>query len=135
MSQTLHMTVNNVRKILRNILQSYSYKITHVQELLPATFPWNFLFEWKWTIDGYVIFCVQTTPMSISHHTRNCKTWPRDDTFQMQPLSAVCQGCDSTYCLSIFFNEICLLGPVPFTVHRIHYESVLLDQFIKIQHQ
>ncbi|GBN96414.1 hypothetical protein AVEN_10918-1 [Araneus ventricosus] len=33
------MPVSMVRKILRNILQCYPFKITHVQELVPADLP------------------------------------------------------------------------------------------------
>ncbi|GBO19946.1 hypothetical protein AVEN_10825-1 [Araneus ventricosus] len=38
-SQTLNMPVSTVRKILQNILQCYPFKITHVQELVPADLP------------------------------------------------------------------------------------------------
>ncbi|GBO39634.1 hypothetical protein AVEN_166917-1 [Araneus ventricosus] len=38
-SRTLDMPVSTVRKILRNILQCYSFKITHVQELVPVVLP------------------------------------------------------------------------------------------------
>ncbi|GBM14266.1 hypothetical protein AVEN_167343-1 [Araneus ventricosus] len=52
-SRTLDMTVNTVRKILPKILQCYTFKIMHVQELVPADLPkreaspCNFLLEWK----------------------------------------------------------------------------------------
>ncbi|GBM73535.1 hypothetical protein AVEN_218513-1 [Araneus ventricosus] len=35
-SRTLDMPVSTVRVILRNILQCYPFKITHIQELVPA---------------------------------------------------------------------------------------------------
>ncbi|GBM05025.1 hypothetical protein AVEN_60221-1 [Araneus ventricosus] len=38
-SRTLGMPVSTVRKILQNILQSYPFKITHIQELVPADLP------------------------------------------------------------------------------------------------
>ncbi|GBM95627.1 hypothetical protein AVEN_256426-1 [Araneus ventricosus] len=38
-SRTLDMPVSTVRKIFRNILQCYPFKITHVQELVPADLP------------------------------------------------------------------------------------------------
>ncbi|GBN59863.1 hypothetical protein AVEN_7900-1 [Araneus ventricosus] len=45
-SRTLDVPVSKVRKILRNILQCYPFKITHVQELVPADLPerdqWRF---------------------------------------------------------------------------------------------
>ncbi|GBN48424.1 hypothetical protein AVEN_84469-1 [Araneus ventricosus] len=50
--RTLDMPVSTVRKILRNILQCYPFKITHIQEMVPAgsfqnekVSPCNFLFE------------------------------------------------------------------------------------------
>ncbi|GBM56336.1 hypothetical protein AVEN_60317-1 [Araneus ventricosus] len=38
-SRTVDRHLSTVRKILRNILQYYSFKITHVQELVPADLP------------------------------------------------------------------------------------------------
>ncbi|GBN71875.1 hypothetical protein AVEN_243078-1 [Araneus ventricosus] len=38
-SRTLDMPVSTVRKILRNILQCYPFKITHIHELVPADMP------------------------------------------------------------------------------------------------
>ncbi|GBN85470.1 hypothetical protein AVEN_161293-1 [Araneus ventricosus] len=38
-SRTLDMPVSTVRKILLRILQYYPFKITHVQELVPANLP------------------------------------------------------------------------------------------------
>ncbi|GBN56512.1 hypothetical protein AVEN_104823-1 [Araneus ventricosus] len=38
-SRTLDMFVSTVRKILRNILQCYPFKITHVRELVPVKLP------------------------------------------------------------------------------------------------
>ncbi|GBM39848.1 hypothetical protein AVEN_45804-1 [Araneus ventricosus] len=61
-SRTLDTPVCTVRKILRNILQCYPFKITHVQEFVPAdlpkreTFALLFLFlmevdnAWPWNI-------------------------------------------------------------------------------------
>ncbi|GBN13815.1 hypothetical protein AVEN_147377-1 [Araneus ventricosus] len=37
--RTLDMHVSTVLKILRNILQCYPFKISHVQELVPADLP------------------------------------------------------------------------------------------------
>ncbi|GBM90741.1 hypothetical protein AVEN_164105-1 [Araneus ventricosus] len=55
-SRTLDMPVSTVPKILRNILQCYSFKITHVQELDPAELPkreaftLQFLAQMQWRI-------------------------------------------------------------------------------------
>ncbi|GBM80073.1 hypothetical protein AVEN_227812-1 [Araneus ventricosus] len=38
-SRTSNMPVSTVRKILRNILQYYPFKITNVQELVPVDLP------------------------------------------------------------------------------------------------
>ncbi|GBM78326.1 hypothetical protein AVEN_27926-1 [Araneus ventricosus] len=38
-SRTLGIPVSTVHKILRNILQCYPFKITHVQDLVPADLP------------------------------------------------------------------------------------------------
>ncbi|GBM24460.1 hypothetical protein AVEN_41105-1 [Araneus ventricosus] len=38
-SRTLNMPVSTVRKILRNILQCYPFKITNIQELVAADLP------------------------------------------------------------------------------------------------
>ncbi|GBN32888.1 hypothetical protein AVEN_178974-1 [Araneus ventricosus] len=71
-SRSLDMLVITVRKILRNILQCYPFKIaifrgwfllTRQNEKLS---PCNFLLEWKWTMYGPLTFCGQTKPISIS---------------------------------------------------------------------
>ncbi|GBO28837.1 hypothetical protein AVEN_210006-1 [Araneus ventricosus] len=59
-SRTLDIPVSTVRKNLRNIMQCYPFKITHVQELVPtdlpklearmevnSTWPWNILWTHK----------------------------------------------------------------------------------------
>ncbi|GBN27936.1 hypothetical protein AVEN_216322-1 [Araneus ventricosus] len=89
-SQTLDMPVSTVRKILRNILQCYSFKIKHVQELVPAdlpereavalqflarmevdnAWPWNIL----WTDEAH--FYLQG-----SVNTQNCRIWAKENPF------------------------------------------------------
>ncbi|GBN43391.1 hypothetical protein AVEN_138007-1 [Araneus ventricosus] len=91
-SRTLDMPVSTVRKILRNILQCYPFKITHVQELVPAdlpkretfalqvlarmevdnAWPWNIL----WTYEAH--FHLQS-----SVNIQNCRIWARENPFQM----------------------------------------------------
>ncbi|GBM27867.1 hypothetical protein AVEN_66415-1 [Araneus ventricosus] len=72
-SRTLGMLVSTVRKILRNILQRYPFKITMFRswfllicqnKKLPTC---NFLLEWKLTMHGHGTFCGQTKPISISN--------------------------------------------------------------------
>ncbi|GBL94146.1 hypothetical protein AVEN_163479-1 [Araneus ventricosus] len=71
-SLTLDMSVSTVCEILRNILQCCPFKITHIQELVPADLPkreafaYNFLLEWKWTMHGHGTFCEQTKHIYIS---------------------------------------------------------------------
>ncbi|GBN44318.1 hypothetical protein AVEN_81820-1 [Araneus ventricosus] len=84
-----------VRKILRNILQGYPFKIKHIQELVPADLPkredfaLQFLARmkvhnpWPWTI--------LWTHGAHSHlqgsvNTQNYRIRARDNPFQMQPL-------------------------------------------------
>ncbi|GBM74277.1 hypothetical protein AVEN_109096-1 [Araneus ventricosus] len=94
-SRTLYMPVSTVRKILRNILQCYPFKITHVQELIPADLPKREAFAlqflarmevdnaWPWNIlwAGEAHFHLQG-----SVNTPNCRVWARENPFQMQPL-------------------------------------------------
>ncbi|GBL74144.1 hypothetical protein AVEN_231033-1 [Araneus ventricosus] len=94
-SRTLDIPVSTIRKILRNILQCYPFKITHAQELVPAdlpkreafalqflarmevdnAWPWNIL----WTHEAH--FHLQG-----SVNTQNCRIWVRENPSQMQPL-------------------------------------------------
>ncbi|GBL81484.1 hypothetical protein AVEN_143747-1 [Araneus ventricosus] len=100
-SRTLDMPVSTVRKILRNILQCYPFKIMHVQELVPAdlpkreafalqflarmevdnAWPWNIL----WTDEAH--FHIQG-----SVNTQNCRIWARENPFQMQSLTLYSQN-------------------------------------------
>ncbi|GBN51891.1 hypothetical protein AVEN_129635-1 [Araneus ventricosus] len=71
-SRALDLPASTVRKILRNILQCYPFKITHVQELVLADLPkreafaLNFLLGWKWTMHSQGTFCGNTKPIAIS---------------------------------------------------------------------
>ncbi|GBM15619.1 hypothetical protein AVEN_95253-1 [Araneus ventricosus] len=91
-SRTLDIPVSTVCKILRNILQCYPFKITHVQELVPANlpkqealaqqflapmevdnaWPWNILWtdEAHFRLQGFV-------------NTQNCRIWASENLFQM----------------------------------------------------
>ncbi|GBL92848.1 hypothetical protein AVEN_4549-1 [Araneus ventricosus] len=87
-----HACVNTVRKILRNILQYFSFKITHVQELVPADLPEREAFapkflarmevdnSWPWNIlwADEAHFHLQG-----SVNTQKCRIWARENPFQM----------------------------------------------------
>ncbi|GBM81044.1 hypothetical protein AVEN_56751-1 [Araneus ventricosus] len=66
------MPVSTVHKILRNIFECYSFKITHFRSGFLLTCEneklsfCNFLLEWKWTMHGHGTFCGQTKPIYIS---------------------------------------------------------------------
>ncbi|GBL82323.1 hypothetical protein AVEN_252486-1 [Araneus ventricosus] len=140
------MSVSTVRKILRNILQCYPFKITHIQELVPAdlpkreafarqflprmevdnAWPWNIL----WTDEAH--FHLQG-----SVNTQNCRISARENPFQMQPLplhsQKVTVWCGFTAAFIVgpfFFEEIGPSGSVTCTVNGTHYESLLLNQLI-----
>ncbi|GFW66221.1 uncharacterized protein TNCV_1711201 [Trichonephila clavipes] len=56
-TRTLDRPVNH---ILRNILHCYSYKISHMQQLLPTDLPvrdYNFMLSWMWTMNSRGKFC------------------------------------------------------------------------------
>ncbi|GBM29521.1 hypothetical protein AVEN_212246-1 [Araneus ventricosus] len=130
-SRSLDMPVSTVRKILRNILQRYPFKGTHVQKLVPAdmakreafalgflalmevdnAWPWNTL----WTDEAH--FHLQG-----SVNTQNCRIWTRKNLFQMQPLPLHSQkvtvwcGFMAAFIFGpFFFKEIGLSGPVTCT--------------------
>ncbi|GBL68078.1 hypothetical protein AVEN_224854-1 [Araneus ventricosus] len=81
LSRNLDMPVSTVRKILRNILQCYPFKITHVQELVRAgsfqnekVSPCNFSFELKCTMHGHGTFCGRTKPhLQNFVNNQNCR--------------------------------------------------------------
>ncbi|GBL91711.1 hypothetical protein AVEN_210653-1 [Araneus ventricosus] len=132
-SRTLDMPVSTVRKILRNILQCYLFKIKHVQELVPAdllkreafalqflarmevdnAWPWNIF----WTDQAY--FHLQG-PVN----TQNCRIWARENPSQMQPLPLHSQKitvwCGFTAAFIVghfFFEEIGPSGSITCTVN------------------
>ncbi|GBN87743.1 hypothetical protein AVEN_240988-1 [Araneus ventricosus] len=127
--RTLDMPISTVRKILRNILQCYPFKITHIQELVSADLPkreafaYNFLFEWKWTMHGghgtlwtdEAYFHLQD-----SVYTQNCRIRASENPFQMQPLPVHSQKvtvwCGFTTAFIVghfFFEDTVPSGPVP----------------------
>lgn len=89
-ARTVDMPVSTVNKILRNILHCYPYKITHVQELLPADLPIRHTFaleflarmevdnEWPWNI-------LWTDEAHFYLHgvvnTQNCRIWAKENPF------------------------------------------------------
>ncbi|GBM68019.1 hypothetical protein AVEN_75863-1 [Araneus ventricosus] len=94
-SQNLDMPVSTVRKILRNILQCYPFKITHVQELVPANLPKREAFDLQFLarmeVDNAWPRNILWTDEAHFHlqgsvNTQNCRIWARENSFQMQPL-------------------------------------------------
>ncbi|GBO01987.1 hypothetical protein AVEN_64227-1 [Araneus ventricosus] len=95
-SRTLDMPVSTVRKILRNSLQCYPFKITHIQELVPTDLPKREAFALQFLARMDVD---NTWPRNIlwtdeahfhlrgSDNTQNCRIWARDNPYQMQQLS------------------------------------------------
>ncbi|GBN89412.1 hypothetical protein AVEN_148120-1 [Araneus ventricosus] len=139
--RSLDMLISTVRKILRNILQCYPFKITHIQELVSDDLPkreafaCNFLLEWKWTMHGgHGRFCGQTKPISISKVLSILKIAeyrPRENPFQMQPLPVHSQKvtvwCGFTTAFIVghfFFENIVPSGPITFTVNGTRHESL-----------
>ncbi|GBN66443.1 hypothetical protein AVEN_71821-1 [Araneus ventricosus] len=101
------MPVSTVRKILRNILQCYPFKITHVQELVPADLPKREAFAlqflarmevdnaWPWNSlwTGEAHFHLQD-----SVNTKNCRIWTRENPFKCN------------HCLFILKRSLCGTG-------------------------
>ncbi|GBL79395.1 hypothetical protein AVEN_92582-1 [Araneus ventricosus] len=143
-SRTLDMPVSTTRKILQNILQCYPLKIMHIQELVLAdllkreAFALQFLarmevdIAWSWNIlwTDKAHFHLQG-----SVNTQNCRTWARENPFQMQPLPRHSQKV-TVWCRfgaafivgPCVFDEIGPSGPVTCTVNGTRYESLLRNQ-------
>ncbi|GBN70462.1 hypothetical protein AVEN_164134-1 [Araneus ventricosus] len=89
------MPVSTVRKILRIILQCYLFKITHVQELIPAdlskqeNFNLQFLarMEGQYMAMGHFVDRRSSFRLQGSINTQNCRIWARENPFEMQPLA------------------------------------------------
>ncbi|GBM36494.1 hypothetical protein AVEN_249684-1 [Araneus ventricosus] len=118
-----NMPVSTVRKILRNILQCYAFKIRHVQELVPADLPKR---------EDEAHFHLRS-----SVNTQNCRIWTRENPFKIQPLplhsQKVTVWCGFTAAFIVgpfFFEEIGPLGLVSCTVNGTRYESLLRNQLI-----
>ncbi|GBM23410.1 hypothetical protein AVEN_138650-1 [Araneus ventricosus] len=120
------------RKILRNILQCYPFKITHIQELVPADLPkreaFTLQFLARMEVDNAWTWEILWTDEAHFHlqgfvNTQNCRIWTRENPFQIQPLplhsQKVTVWCGFTTALIVdpfFFEEICPSGPVTYTV-------------------
>ncbi|GBN95900.1 hypothetical protein AVEN_221010-1 [Araneus ventricosus] len=95
LTRTLDMPVSTVRKILRNILQCYPFKITHVQELVPSDMPkrevLDLQFLARMKVDNAGPWKILWTDEAHFHlqgsvNTQNCGIWAKKNPFQMQPL-------------------------------------------------
>ncbi|GBN15897.1 hypothetical protein AVEN_144704-1 [Araneus ventricosus] len=141
--QTLDLPVSTVRKILRNILP---FKITHVQELVPADLPKRKAFALQFLarmeVDNAWPCGILWTDEAHLHlqgsvSTQNCRIWARENPFQMQPLplhsQKVTEWCGFTAAIIVgpfFFEEIGPSGAVTCTVNGTRYETLLRNQLI-----
>ncbi|GBL57565.1 hypothetical protein AVEN_33912-1 [Araneus ventricosus] len=111
------MPVSRVRKILRNILQLYPFKLPHAQELVPGkreAFALQFLARIEvdnvWPCN---IFWTEEARFHLQGpvNTQNCRMWARENPFQMQPLPlhfykfTVCCGFKAGFIVDNFFLE------------------------------
>ncbi|KMQ82897.1 transposable element tc3 transposase [Lasius niger] len=146
MSRMLDMPISTVRKVLRNILRCYPYKITHVQQLLPAdlksreSFALQFLArmevdkEWPWNIlwSDEAHFHLHG-----SVNTQNCRIWATENPFHLHSLPlhsekvTVWCGITATFIVGpFFFEEITPAGPVTCTVTGKRYEALLRNHVL-----
>lgn len=144
--RTLDMPVSTVNKILRNILHCYPYKITHVQQLLPADLPIRHTFaleflarmevdnEWPWNIlwtDEAHFY------LNGVVNTQNCRIWATENPFACVSIplhsAKVTVWCGMTASFIIgpfFFEEVAPAGPVTCTVNGKRYACLLRNQVI-----
>ncbi|GBN16537.1 hypothetical protein AVEN_64221-1 [Araneus ventricosus] len=94
-SRTLDMPVSMVRKILRNFLQCYPFKSTHVQVLVFADLPKReasaLQFLARMEVDnawpGNILWTDEAHfQLQGSVNNQNCRIWTRENPSQMQPL-------------------------------------------------
>ncbi|GBL86369.1 hypothetical protein AVEN_164543-1 [Araneus ventricosus] len=94
-SRTLDMPVSTVRKILRNILQCFPFKITPVQELVHADLPKREAFALqliaRMEVDNAWPWHILWTDEAHFHlqgsvNTQNWGIWARENPLQMQPM-------------------------------------------------
>ncbi|GBM18396.1 hypothetical protein AVEN_72738-1 [Araneus ventricosus] len=90
----LNVPVSTVHKILRNILQCYPFKITHIQELVPADLPKREAFALQFLarmeVDSAWSWNILWTDEAHFHlqgciNTQNYRIWATENPFQMQP--------------------------------------------------
>ena len=127
----LDVLIRTVCKILQNIVHFYSYKITHVQQLLPAVtwkhmnlLHYDFLPQWKWTMKGHGTFCGLLKVISICKILLICKIagyeWPRIHSsynHHFFSLKRSLCGIASVFIINpFFFEEIACIGPVTCTI-------------------
>ncbi|GBM92023.1 hypothetical protein AVEN_126350-1 [Araneus ventricosus] len=113
-------TCSTVRKILRNILQCYPFKITHAQELVPANLPEREVFALQFLaimeVDNAWPWNILWTDEAHFHlqgnvKNQNCGIWARENPFQMQPLRLHSQNVTvrcrftATFIIAPFFFE------------------------------
>ncbi|GBM95098.1 hypothetical protein AVEN_3702-1 [Araneus ventricosus] len=147
-SRTLDMPDSTVRKILRNILQCYPFKITYVQELVPVDLPKREAFALQFLarmeVDNACPWNILWTDKAYFHlqgsaNTQNCRIWARENPFQMPRLplhsQKVTVWCGFTAAFIVgpfFFEEIGPSGPVTCIVNGTRYEYLLQNQLIPV---
>ncbi|GBN40788.1 hypothetical protein AVEN_30923-1 [Araneus ventricosus] len=145
-SRTLNMPVSTVRKILRNILECHPFKITQVQELVPADLPKREAFHPAISCSNGSGQC-----MDLTHFVDRRSPFPSPKfcqysklqniiyiyPFQMQPLPLHSQkvtvwcGFTAAFIIGPFFSEeIGPPGPITCIVNALRYESPLRKQLI-----
>ncbi|GBM52992.1 hypothetical protein AVEN_111336-1 [Araneus ventricosus] len=140
------MPVSTVLKILLNILQCYPFKITHVEELVPAELPKRDAFTLPFLARMEVDNSWSRKILSIdedyfhlrnSVNTQNCRIWARENLFQMHPLplhsQEVTVWCGFTAAFIVvpfFFEEIHPSGPVTCRINGSRCGSLLRNQLI-----
>ncbi|GBL74321.1 hypothetical protein AVEN_235305-1 [Araneus ventricosus] len=145
-SRTLDMPVSMFRKFLRNSLQCYPFKITHVKNLVPADLPKRealaLQFLARMEADNALpwnILCSDEAHFHLqgSVNTQNSRICSRENPFQKQPLLLHSQkvtvwcGFTAVFIVDPFYlEEIGPSGPVTCTVNGTRYESLLRNQLI-----
>ncbi|GBM11019.1 hypothetical protein AVEN_1350-1 [Araneus ventricosus] len=108
-----------VRKILRNILEYYPFKIKHIQELVPADLPKREAFDMQFhariEVDNAWPWNILWTDEAHFHlqgsvNSQNCRIWTRKNPFQMQQLPLNSQKV--TVCC--WFTAALIVGPFYF---------------------
>ncbi|GBM13561.1 hypothetical protein AVEN_266909-1 [Araneus ventricosus] len=104
------LNISTVREILRNILQCYPFKITHVQQLVPADLPKREAFAlrflarmdvdnaWPWNI-----LWTDETHLQGSVNTQNCRIWANRE---FVPNATIASSFSKGHCVVRVYDSI-----------------------------